>query len=81
MTAATGKPPEAEKKGKDKEKKDLPPCKVHFGICECYIDMYQVVVRRLPPTMAVEQFLDQVSPVPEHDNFRSVMVYHKAPLT
>lgn len=66
MTAATGKPPEAEKKGKDKEKKDLPPCKV--------------VVRRLPPTMAVEQFLDQVSPVPEHDYFRSVMVYHKAPL-
>ena len=28
MTAATGKPPEGEKKGKDKEKKDLPPCKV-----------------------------------------------------
>ena len=30
MTAATGKPPEGEKKGKDKEKKDLPPCKVLF---------------------------------------------------
>lgn len=30
MTAATGKPPEGEKKGKDKEKKDLPPCKVSF---------------------------------------------------
>ena len=28
MTAATGKPPEGEKKGKDKEKKDSPPCKV-----------------------------------------------------
>merc|ERR1711974_14839 len=41
-----------------KEKKDLPPCKV--------------VVRRLPPTMAVEQFLDQVSPVPEHNYFRYV---------
>ena len=32
-----------------------------------------MVVRRLPPTMAVEQFLDQVSPVPEHNYFRSVL--------
>ena len=34
MTAATGKPPEGEKKGKDKEKKDLPPCKATFHLKE-----------------------------------------------
>ena len=34
MTAATGKPPEGEKKGKDKEKKDLPPCKARFHLEE-----------------------------------------------
>ena len=37
MTAATGKPPEGEKKGKDKEKKDLPPCKVSIKCLVCII--------------------------------------------
>ncbi|KAF8792391.1 Regulator of nonsense transcripts 3A like protein [Argiope bruennichi] len=27
----------------------------------------KVVIRRLPPTMSEEQFLEQISPVPEHD--------------
>ncbi|XP_017790120.1 PREDICTED: regulator of nonsense transcripts 3B [Habropoda laboriosa] len=29
--------------------------------------MTKVVIRRLPPTMTQEQFLEQVSPLPEHD--------------
>lgn len=29
--------------------------------------MTKVVIRRLPPTMTYEQFLEQVSPLPEHD--------------
>lgn len=29
--------------------------------------LYQVVIRRLPPTMTQEQFLEQISPVPDHD--------------
>ncbi|XP_014473298.1 PREDICTED: regulator of nonsense transcripts 3A isoform X2 [Dinoponera quadriceps] len=31
--------------------------------------MTKVVIRRLPPTMTQEQFLEQISPLPEHDYF------------
>nr|CAG4649254.1 EOG090X04G9 [Scapholeberis mucronata] len=42
-------------KEKDKTKKDKPPTKV--------------VVRRLPPTMTEEIFIEQISPLPENDLF------------
>ncbi|XP_063548423.1 regulator of nonsense transcripts 3B [Cydia strobilella] len=29
----------------------------------------KIILRRLPPTMTEEQFLEQVSPIPEHDHF------------
>jgi len=59
MTAASSRPQEGEKRSREKERKDAPPCKV--------------VVRRLPPTMSEAQFLEQVAPVPEHDYFRYVV--------
>lgn len=31
--------------------------------------VHQVVVRRLPPTMTEEEFLEAVTPLPEHDFF------------
>ena len=31
--------------------------------------MLQVVVRRLPPTMTEEEFMEAIMPVPEHDYF------------
>lgn len=31
--------------------------------------MFQIILRRLPPTMTEEGFLEQVSPIPEHDHF------------
>ncbi|KAK0078642.1 hypothetical protein PV325_002248 [Microctonus aethiopoides] len=34
--------------------------------------MTKVVIRRLPPTMTESQFIDQVSPLPEHDYFHFV---------
>lgn len=29
----------------------------------------QIILRRLPPSMTEEAFLEQVSPIPEHDYF------------
>lgn len=31
--------------------------------------VYQVVIRRLPPTMTEEEFLEQIEPMPDHDYF------------
>lgn len=31
--------------------------------------MLQVVVRRLPPTMTEEEFVEAITPLPEHDYF------------
>ncbi len=31
--------------------------------------MFKVVIRRLPPSMKESDFLEQVSPLPEHDYF------------
>ena len=57
MTAITSKPPDGDKKKeKEKKEKNVAPTKV--------------VVRRLPPSMTEEEFLDQVSPIPDHDYFR-----------
>jgi len=59
MTAITSKPPDGDKKKeKEKKEKNVAPTKV--------------VVRRLPPSMTEEEFLDQVSPIPDHDYFRFV---------
>ena len=30
----------------------------------------RVIVRRLPPTMTKEEFEEQISPIPDHDNLR-----------
>lgn len=30
---------------------------------------FQIILRRLPPTMTEEAFLEQVAPIPEHDHF------------
>ncbi|KAI5635607.1 smg-4/UPF3 family domain-containing protein [Phthorimaea operculella] len=43
-------------KGKDKKAKAQRP-------------LTKIILRRLPPTMTEEQFLEQVSPIPEHDYF------------
>ncbi|XP_041974767.1 regulator of nonsense transcripts 3B [Aricia agestis] len=43
-------------KNKDKKGKTLRP-------------LTKIIVRRLPPTMTEEAFLEQVSPIPEHDHF------------
>jgi regulator of nonsense transcripts 3 len=57
MTAITSKPPDSEKKReKEKKEKNIAPTKI--------------VVRRLPPSMTEEEFLDQVSPIPDHDYIR-----------
>merc|ERR1712083_1220693 len=46
------------KKEKEKKEKNINPTKI--------------VVRRLPPTMTEEEFLEQVSPIPDHDYVRFV---------
>ena len=57
MTAITSKPPDSDKKReKEKKEKNVAPTKI--------------VVRRLPPSMTEEEFLDQVSPIPDHDYVR-----------
>lgn len=30
---------------------------------------FQIILRRLPPSMTEEAFLEQVSPIPDHDHF------------
>jgi len=59
MTALTTKLSENEKK-KDKEKKEKNTAPT------------KVVVRRLPPAMTEDDFLEQVSPIPDHDYLRFV---------
>jgi len=59
MTAISTKPPDSEKKRekeKEKKEKNVAPTKI--------------VLRRLPPSMTEEEFLDQVSPIPDHDYVR-----------
>ena len=57
MTAiAAGKSSSASEKDKSKKEKNAAPTRV--------------VIRRLPPSMTREDFEEQVSPIPEHDNLR-----------
>ena len=59
MTAISSKPPDSEKKReKEKKEKNVAPTKI--------------VVRRLPPSMTEEEFLNQVSPLPDHDYIRFI---------
>ena len=59
MTAISSKPPDSEKKReKEKKEKNVAPTKI--------------VVRRLPPSMTEEEFLNQVSPIPDHDYIRFI---------
>ena len=36
-------------------------------IVVCLLLMFQVVIRRLPPTLTKDAFVSQIAPVPEHD--------------
>jgi len=57
MTAiAAGKSSSESEKDKSKKEKNAAPTRV--------------VIRRLPPSMTREDFEEQVSPIPEHDNLR-----------
>ena len=58
MTAIASKLSSDGEKKKEKEKK------------EKNVNPTKIVLRRLPPTMTEEEFLDQVSPIPEHDYVR-----------
>ena len=57
MTAiVAGKSSSESEKDKSKKDKNAAPTRV--------------VIRRLPPSMTREDFEEQVSPIPEHDNLR-----------
>ena len=57
MTAiAIGKSGSESDKDKSKKEKNSAPTRI--------------VIRRLPPSMTKEDFEEQVSPIPEHDNLR-----------
>ncbi|KAG8225787.1 hypothetical protein J437_LFUL005594 [Ladona fulva] len=53
QTGNEGKNESDSNKGKDKKYRNTP--------------LTKVVIRRLPPTMTLEKFIDQVSPLPEND--------------
>ena len=61
MTSASSKRSEnkSKKDGKQKEEKKSKP-------------MTKVIVRRLPPKLKVEEFVEAISPIPDNDYFRFV---------
>ena len=42
---------------------------------EKYSPPTRVIVRRLPPTMSKEEFEEQISPIPDHDNLRFASMF------
>lgn len=43
---------------------------------EKYTAPTRVVIRRLPPTMTKDEFEEQISPIPDHDNLRLASSVH-----